>query len=102
MKKRRRVFRVVLMPCALAVVAVPLMLRDLKSDDLDYARFYSTGKSINAFLSAYCRGLEEAHVKGQVDLVAGHYSNEYRSPARGRWTWSENREDGKSEGKCTA
>ena len=53
--------------------------------DAEHARFFQTGKSINAFLKEYGQSLRAAIATQNIDPVARHYAADYRSPGRGRW-----------------
>jgi hypothetical protein len=54
--------------------------------DAEHAKFYSTGKSVNKFLSDYSHALKEAFEKKDAAPLARFYSDNYHSPGRGRWT----------------
>ncbi|MCP3963361.1 MAG: VCBS repeat-containing protein [bacterium] len=78
----------VVAPVVAALVLVPLTLHGMAQKDEQHARFHNAGKTINGFLSSYCKGVEAALAQGEVSPVTASYSRGYRAPGRGRWIWS--------------
>ncbi len=87
MSRRQKITGMVLLPVVAALVLVPWTLHGMAKEDRRHARFYNTGKTINAFLSSYCKGIAAAIEGGDPSPVAAFYSDQYSSPGRGRWTW---------------
>ncbi len=87
MTTRQKVSWLIICPVLLLIVLVPLALHGLAEKDLEHAQFYNTGKTINGFLSSYCKGFEAAMADGDPAKLAAFYSDQYRSPDRGRWVW---------------
>jgi hypothetical protein len=77
--------KLLLVVCAVIVMAVTLALYVLARKDKEHTRFYNTGKSINAFLGSYKHGLEEAFHKRDASEILRFYSERYASLGRGRW-----------------
>ena len=78
----------VLVPVVAALVFVPWTLHGMAQKDEQHAQFHNAGKTINGFLSEYCRGVEAALAERETSRLAAFYSDSYRSPGRGRWVWS--------------
>jgi hypothetical protein len=69
----------------LAGVAVVAALYVMARKDKEHAKFYSTGKSVNAFLSSYSKAIREGFERRDPSPVAALYSDRFASPARGHW-----------------
>ena len=89
MTTRQKVSWVIIVPFIVLLVLVPLTLHGLAEQDLEHARFYNSGKTINSFLSDYCKGWEAALAQSDPSRIIAAYSERYASPGRGRWTWAE-------------
>ena len=70
--------------CVLAAI-VGLTLFVMARKDKQHARFYNTGKSVNAFLNDYKHALEDSFKRQDFSETMAFYSDRYASPARGRW-----------------
>ena len=70
--------------CVLAAI-VGLTLFVMARKDKQHARFYNTGKSVNAFLNDYKHALEDSFKRRDFSETMALYSDRYASPARGRW-----------------
>src|SRR5829696_7336089 len=77
----------VLLVLALAAAGVGLYVMARK--DREHARFYNTGKSVNAFLGSYSKAFREGFERRDAAAVARLYSDRFASPARGRWVMRE-------------
>src|SRR5260370_41679407 len=66
-----------------AILALTLYIMARK--DKEHARFYNTGKSVNAFLNDYQQALEDSFRQQEVSETMAFYSDRYASPARVRW-----------------
>ncbi len=90
MTKRRRIILLgAATVVAVVVVAVTSSLYGMAAKDRLHARFYNTGKTINGFLSSYCKALEASHEGGDVSYLTALYGEDYQAPARGRWLWDD-------------
>ncbi|MEM7354668.1 MAG: VCBS repeat-containing protein [Acidobacteriota bacterium] len=89
MTTRQKVSWIIIVPFLVLLVAVPLTLHGLAEQDAEHARFYNSGKTINNFLSAYCKGWEAAFAGSDPAKITTAYSPRYDSSGRGRWTWAE-------------
>ncbi len=87
MSKRKKIAGLILVPLVAVLILVPVTLRGMAKEDERHAQFYNTGKTINSFLSDYCKGIGAAVAESDPSKTAGFYSQSYRSPARGRWAW---------------
>jgi len=81
----RRALKPLLVASVAACVASALALHSMRRRDREHARFYETGKSVNAFLGEYRRAVEEGFRRGDPSEVTRFYSGTYSSPGRGRW-----------------
>ena len=73
---------------ALAVAAglgVGAALYVMARKDREHARFFETGRSVNNFLTSYTKAVKEGFGKKDVSAVTALYSDQFASPARGRW-----------------
>ena len=70
--------------CVLAAI-VGLTLFVMAGKDKEHARFYNSGKSVNAFLNDYKHALEDSFKRRDFSETMALYSDRYASPARGRW-----------------
>ncbi|HEX8292268.1 MAG TPA: VCBS repeat-containing protein [Pyrinomonadaceae bacterium] len=70
---------------AAAAAALYVMARK----DKEHARFYNTGKTVNAFLGGYSKAVREGFERRDAAPVAALYSDRFASPARGRWVMRE-------------
>ena len=93
MTTRQKVSWLIILPVAVLLLLVPLTLQGLAKRDREHARFYNTGKTINGFLSTYCKGFEAAFADTDPAALASLYSENYGAPGRGRWTWGESRDE---------
>ena len=66
-------------------LAVGVALYVMARKDKEHARFYNTGKAVNAFLSSYSKAMKEGFEQRDAAAVARLYSDRFTSPARGRW-----------------
>src|SRR5689334_21936395 len=88
-RTKRRLFKalaklfIVLLVIGTSVVAVALYL--MARSDKEHAKFFNTGKSVNAFLGNYTRALRESFDKKDPAPVMSLYSDRFRSPGRGHW-----------------
>ncbi len=87
MTTRQKVSWLIICPILLLIILVPWALHGLAEKDQEHAQFYNTGKTINGFLSSYCKGFEAAVVDGDPTKLTAFYSDRYRTPDRGRWVW---------------
>ncbi len=87
MSRRQKIAGMVLAAIVAAFVLVSWTLHGMAKEDEKHARFYNTGKTINAFLSSYCKGIEAAVAESDPAHTTAFYSQRYRSPARGSWGW---------------
>lgn len=62
-------------------VALYLMARR----DKEHARFFNTGKAVNAFLGSYSRAVRESFEKKDPTAIMKLYSDRFSSPGRGHW-----------------
>jgi hypothetical protein len=81
--KKLAMLTVVLLVIVGSVIAVALYL--MARSDKEHAKFFNTGKSVNAFLGNYTRALRESFDKKDPALVMSVYSDRFWSPGRGRW-----------------
>src|SRR5262249_16311579 len=72
----------------LAVIALLILAgwAYLAHADAEHARFFQTGRSINAFLKQYGQALRAPFAARAPGPVTEFYSAAYASPDRGRWT----------------
>jgi hypothetical protein len=77
--------KIVIVLCVVIAAAVGVLLYMMGQKDKEHARFFDTGKSVNNFLSNYKHGIEEAFKKKDPAEITRFYSDDYNSPARGRW-----------------
>src|SRR5713226_1380786 len=88
--RTRRIYRIsmrlLIAGCIVVAATVGLTLFVMARKDKEHARFYKTGKSVNAFLNDYKNALEDCFKTQNVSAVLAFYSDHYASPARGRWT----------------
>jgi hypothetical protein len=73
----------------LGATAAGVALYVMARKDREHARFYNTGKSVNAFLGGYSKAVREGFEKRDAAPVASLYSGRFASPARGRWVMRE-------------
>lgn len=66
-------------------VAVAALLYVMARKDKEHARFFNTGRSVNAFLGDYTKAVKEGFQKRDAAPVARLYSDHFSSPARGSW-----------------
>jgi hypothetical protein len=71
------------------MLGVAYLRHDMKRRDTEHARFLDCGQSINLFLKNYADEMAEAHLKRDPALVLSSYSQDFRSPHRGRWRLTE-------------
>lgn len=69
----------------IGATAVGVALYVMARKDKEHARFYNTGKSVNAFLGGYSKAVREGFERRDAEAVASLYSDRFASPARGRW-----------------
>jgi len=81
----RRLARILIVACVLAVAAVAILLLITARQDKVHAAFLSTGRSVNSFLGDYKHALEDSFKSKDVSEVLGFYSERYASPKRGHW-----------------
>jgi hypothetical protein len=81
--KKLAMLTVVLLVIVGSVIAVALYL--MARSDKEHAKFFNTGKSVNAFLGNYTRALRESFDKKDPAPVMSLYSDRFRSPGRGQW-----------------
>jgi FG-GAP-like repeat len=81
--KKLAMLTVVLLVIVGSVIAVALYL--MARSDKEHAKFFNTGKSVNAFLGNYTRALRESFDKKDPAAVMSLYSDRFRSPGRGQW-----------------
>jgi len=74
---------VVLLVIAGSVIGAALYI--MARSDQEHARFFNTGKSVNAFLGNYTRALRESFDKKDPTAVMSLYSDRFWSPGRGHW-----------------
>jgi hypothetical protein len=94
MAKRKRLktlLKVLGVLTVLSALGVGVALYMMARKDREHARFYNTGKSVNAFLSSYSKAIKEGFEQGDAGAVALLYSDRFSSPARGRWVLREDR-----------
>ncbi len=70
-------------------VAVAVALYVMARKDREHAKFYNTGKAVNALLGSYSKAVREGFEKRDASAVARLYSDRFASPARGRWVMRE-------------
>jgi hypothetical protein len=87
MTRRRRFGKPLLIAAGLMGIAVIMAWFHLRAEDRRHARFYQTGKTVNAFLKEYCRSVEEAFDKQDPTRLLRHYSPESlpSPPSAGGW-----------------
>ncbi len=87
--RTRRILKIIagslIAGCSVLAAIVGLTLLLMARKDKEYARFYNTGKSVNAFLNDYQHAFEESFKRACVSEALFFYSDRYSSPARGRW-----------------
>jgi hypothetical protein len=66
-----------------SVIAAALYF--MARSDREHAKFFNTGKSVNAFLGNYTRLLRESFDKKDPAPVMSLYSDRFLSPGRGHW-----------------
>ena len=79
----RRLARVLIVACVLAVAAVAILLLITARQDKVHAAFLSTGRSVNSFLGDYKHALEDSFKSKDVSEVLAFYSDRYAAPGRG-------------------
>lgn len=94
MTRKQRVARISLVPLAVALVGIPMLLHQMQEKDRQHARFYNSGKTINAFLKDYCGALEQAVNGGGEGHLMDLYSQAYASPDRGEVRFADLRDMG--------
>ncbi len=52
-RRQKRISGLFLAPLLVLLIAVPWTLHGMAEKDLEHAKFYNTGKTINAFLKSY-------------------------------------------------
>ena len=77
--------RFLIAACCATAAIVGLTLFVMARKDKEHARFFNTGKSVNAFLNDYKHALEDSFKRQNVSGTMAFYSGHYASPARGRW-----------------
>src|SRR5262245_29096973 len=86
---KKRVFKalaklaIVLLVIVGSAIAATLYVMDRR--DKEHARFFDTGKAVNAFLGNYTRALRESFDKKDPAAVLSLYSDRFWSPGRGHW-----------------
>jgi hypothetical protein len=86
MKRRLKTLARILVVLGVAAgAAIGVGLYAMGRQDAVHARYYNSGKSINAFLSNYSHALRADSEKKGVDEIIGLYSDAYFSPGRGQW-----------------
>jgi len=85
MKRLRRRTRIGLALLAAAALAVASGYLYMDFEDARHDRFFRSGQSINEFLKDYGKSVEEAFAARDPGPILRHYSDDYRSPDRGRW-----------------
>jgi hypothetical protein len=78
----------------LAGLAAGVALYVMARKDKEHARFYNTGKTVNAFLGGYSKAIKEGFERRDAAPVAALYSERFASPARGRWVMQDDRGEG--------
>jgi hypothetical protein len=78
----------------LGATAAGVALYVMARKDGEHARFYNTGKSVNAFLGGYSKAVREGFERRDAGAVARLYSDRFASPARGRWVMREGAGEG--------
>ena len=81
--KKLAMLTVVLLVIVGSVIAVALYV--MAQSDKEHAKFFNTGKSVNAFLGNYTRALRESFDKKDPAPVMSLYSDRFWSPGRGHW-----------------
>lgn len=94
MTTKQRVARMSLVPLAVFLVGVPMLRYHLQEKDQLHARFYNSGKTINAFLKDYCQAIEGAVADGSQDALLDLYSHAYDAPNRGQVRFASQRSIG--------
>ncbi len=89
MTGRRKVGIVAALLCVAVLVAVTVTLRGMEDSDRRHRRFYNSGKTINGFLSSYCKEIEKVYGSGDKAALLALYSSGYHSPGRGRVSFGE-------------
>jgi hypothetical protein len=86
MKTRgRKLRRITLGVIGVLALAVGALLAEMSWEDHKHARFLTSGRSVNAFLSEYAHSLNDAFTAADPDALMRLYSNRYSSPDRGHW-----------------
>jgi hypothetical protein len=75
---------IILLLIAGNIVGVALYL--MARRDKEHARFFNTGKAVNAFLGTYSRAVRESFEKKDPTAIMNLYSDRFSSPGRGHWT----------------
>ena len=95
MKSRlRKLGRVVIALILICAVAIAIALFSMAGEDKKHEKFYSTGKSVNSFLSAYNHALKHASLDNDPSTLLSFYSDSYVSPGRGRWVMQREQDAG--------
>src|SRR5215510_15186229 len=66
-------------------IVISVALYVMAQSDKEHAKFFNTGKSVNAFLGNYTRALRESFDKKDPAPVMSLYSDRFWSPGRGHW-----------------
>ncbi|HSE19909.1 MAG TPA: VCBS repeat-containing protein [Pyrinomonadaceae bacterium] len=81
--KKLAMLTVVLLVIVGSVIVVALYV--MAQSDKEHAKFFNTGKSVNAFLGNYTRALRGGFDKKDPAPVMSLYSDRFWSPGRGHW-----------------
>ena len=71
----------------IAGVSLFLYLRAMEKQDVEHAKFYETGSSINGFLKSYTKALKASWKAGDPAVIMAFYADDYASPGRGDWAF---------------
>ncbi len=93
-RKLKRLAQVLAALSLILAVAVATALYVMARKDKQHARFFSTGKSVNNFLSDYNHGLKDAFDKKDASELTRYYSDGYFSSGRGHWVMNRDKDEG--------
>lgn len=96
-RTRRRLKRIAIVTVVLVMVAgigMALALRQMRAADEHHASFLACGSTISSFLKAYAASLGTAIETNDLAPLLAMYSDHYRSPGRGHWSFDGGRDLG--------